>query len=60
MKNKSWYCIKCNNMLLDVEYGLYYTICGVCWNKNNPIKPQGWDGSVIIKEDIFGNKWLAN
>lgn len=52
-------CIRCKNMLSDVEYGLYYELCEECWQKEHP-KQKGWDGSIIIKKDIFGNKWLAS
>ncbi len=28
-----------------------------------PVEPEqrrGWDGSIVIKEDIFGNKWASS
>lgn len=24
-----------------------------------PEETRGWDGSIVIKEDIFGNKWAS-
>jgi len=29
----------------------------------SPVEPEqrrGWDGSIVIKEDIFGNKWASS